>query len=81
VGRKAAIQASLRRGLKVLGPEVVQGLRFVCSDLCKADLQVIAAQAGQAMHVLDRLHITRPDLSPGASFPETAWTTLELIPQ
>ena len=57
VGRRRS-QATLRRGLKVLGPELVQGLRFVCSDMWKPYLQVIAAQAGQALHVLDRFHIT-----------------------
>ena len=57
VGRRRS-QATLRRGLKALGPEVVQGLRFVCSDMWKPYLQVIAAQAGQALHVLDRFHIT-----------------------
>jgi len=51
-------QATLRRGLKALGPEVVKGLRFVCSDMWKPYLQVIATQAGQALHVLDRFHIT-----------------------
>ena len=37
---------------------MVKGLRFVCSDMWKPYLQVIAAQAGQALHVLDRFHIT-----------------------
>ncbi len=32
VGRRRS-QATLRRGLKALGPEVVKGLRFVCSDM------------------------------------------------
>ena len=50
-------QASLRRGLQALGPEVVHGLRFVCSDMWKPYLQVIAKQAAQALHVLDRFHI------------------------
>ena len=57
VGRRRS-QATLRRGLKALGPEVVQGLRFVCSDMWKPYLQVIGAQASQALHVLDRFHIT-----------------------
>ena len=48
---------TLRRGLKALGPEVVKGLRFVCSDMWKPYLQVIARQAGHALHVLDRFHI------------------------
>jgi len=55
---KRRTQASLRRGLQTLGPEVVQGLRFVCSDMWKPYLQVIAAQIPQALHVLDRFHIT-----------------------
>jgi len=57
VGKRRS-RATLRRGLKALGPEVIQGLRFVCSDMWKPYLQVIAAQAGQALHVLDRFHIT-----------------------
>lgn len=48
----------LRQGLKVLGPEVVKGLRFICSDMWKPYLKVMAAEAGQALHVLDRFHIT-----------------------
>src|SRR5213596_3910785 len=55
---KRRTQATLRRGLAALGTEVVQGLRFVCSDMWRPYLGVIAAQAGQALHVLDRFHIT-----------------------
>ena len=51
-------QASLRRGLAALGPEVVRGLRFVCSDMWQPYLQVIAAQVGHALQILDRFHIT-----------------------
>jgi transposase len=51
-------QATLRRGLAVLGDEVVSGLRFVCSDMWRPYLNVIAAKAGHALHVLDRFHIT-----------------------
>jgi len=57
VGRKRT-QATLRHGLEALGQEVVSGLRFVCSDMWQPYLQVIAAKAGQALHVLDRFHIT-----------------------
>jgi len=57
VGRRRS-QATLRRGLKALGTEVVKGLRFVCSDMWKPYLAVIAAQASHALHVLDRFHIT-----------------------
>jgi transposase len=42
----------------VLGPEVVKGLRFVCSDMWKPYLGVFAERASQALHVLDRFHIT-----------------------
>ena len=38
VGRRRT-QATLRRGLKALGPEVVEGLRFVCSDMWQPYLQ------------------------------------------
>ena len=55
---KRRTQATLRRGLKALGPEVVGGLRFVCTDMWRPYLNVIAAKAGQALHVLDRFHIT-----------------------
>jgi len=57
VGRKRT-QATLRRGLAALGEDVVKGLRFVCSDMWRPYLNVIAAKAGQALHVLDRFHIT-----------------------
>ena len=32
-------------------------LRFICSDMWKPYLKVIAKKAGQAVHVLDRFHI------------------------
>jgi transposase len=57
VGRRRT-QATLRRGLAALGPAVVSGLKFVCSDMWQPYLNVIAAQAGHALHVLDRFHIT-----------------------
>jgi transposase len=57
VGRRRT-QATLRRGLAALGPVVVSGLRYVCSDMWRAYLKVIAAKAPQALHVLDRFHIT-----------------------
>lgn len=57
VGRRRT-QATLRQGLAALGPSVVAGLRFVCSDMWKPYLNVIAAQVPHALHVLDRFHIT-----------------------
>ena len=56
VGRRRN-QATLRRGLAALGPAGVGGRRFVCSDMWKPYLNGIAAQAGPALHVLDRFHI------------------------
>jgi transposase len=55
---KRRTKATLRRGLTALGQDVVKGLRFVCSDMWRPYLNVMAAQAGQALHVLDRFHIT-----------------------
>lgn len=55
---KRRTQATLRRGLAALGPEVVKGLRFVCSDMWQPYLSVVAAKAAHALHVLDRFHIT-----------------------
>ena len=55
---KGRSERTLRRGLKALGSEVVKGIRFVCSDMWKPYLNVLAAEAGQALHVLDRFHIT-----------------------
>ena len=57
VGRRRT-RATLRRGLAALGPLVVEGLRFVCSDMWRAYLNVIATKVPQALHVLDRFHIT-----------------------
>jgi transposase len=40
-----------------LGPQRSAGLKYVCSDMWKPYLKVIAKKAGQAVHVLDRFHI------------------------
>jgi transposase len=52
-------QATLKQGLKALGPDIVKEIRFVCSDMWKAYLNVLAAEVGHALHVLDRFHITQ----------------------
>jgi len=39
------------------GVERSQKLAFVCSDMWKPYLEVVAKKAGQAVHVLDRFHI------------------------
>ena len=56
VGRRRT-QATLRRGLNELGPQVVSGLRYVCSDMWQPYLSVMAKKAGHALHILDRFHI------------------------
>jgi transposase len=51
-------KTALRRGLAALGPEVVRGLRFACSDMWQPYLQVLTAKVGHALLILDRFHIT-----------------------
>jgi transposase len=58
VGRRRT-KASLQSGLKVLGPQVLSGLRFICSDMWQPYLRVMAKQAGHALHILDRFHIVQ----------------------
>jgi len=58
IGKRRS-EKTLRMGLKALGPVVVKGLRFVCSDMWRPYLNVLAAEAGQALHILDRFHITQ----------------------
>jgi transposase len=48
---------SLLGFFRMLGKERCGLLRFVCSDMWKPYLKVIAKQASQAVHVLDRYHI------------------------
>jgi len=42
---------------RMLGKERSGDLKFVCSDMWKPYLKVIAKKASQAIHVLDRFHI------------------------
>ena len=50
-------EASLRDFFELLGEQRSKALQFVCSDMWKPYLKVIAEKAGQAVHVLDRFHI------------------------
>ena len=54
---KERTEDSFREFFKLLGTEVSQGLKYVCSDRWKAYLNVIAAEAPRAIHILDRFHI------------------------
>jgi transposase len=63
-GRKRLLWIGRERQVKTLlgffrwlGPERSARLRFICSDMWKPYLRVIAKKAGQAIHVLDRFHI------------------------
>jgi transposase len=58
VGRRRT-KATLQRGLKVMGPQVLSGLRYICSDMWQPYLTVMANQAGHALHILDRFHIVQ----------------------
>jgi transposase len=52
-------EQGLRRFFNVFGGQVLPTLEFVCSDMWQPYLNVIAAQARQAIHVLDRFHIMK----------------------
>ena len=63
-GRRRLLWAGEHRKEKTLlgffrwfGKERTKQIRFVCSDMWKPYLKVIAKKAGQAVHVLDRFHI------------------------
>lgn len=56
---KRRTKATLRRFFKEMGPRVSECLRFVCSDMWKPYLQVIAEKAPQALNILDRFHIDK----------------------
>ena len=51
-------EAALKSGLDRLGSAVVSGVQFVCSDMWRPYLNVVRARMAQALHVLDRFHIT-----------------------
>lgn len=47
----------LRRGLESLGSEALARIRFVCSDMWKPYLKVVAGKLPHALNILDRYHI------------------------
>jgi transposase len=49
--------ASLHRFFDSVEESVVAGLKYVCSDMWRPYLEVLAERAGQAIHVLDRYHL------------------------
>jgi transposase len=50
-------EASLRSCLDGLGEAACRRVRYVCSDMWRPYLNVIAERLGQAVHVLDRFHV------------------------
>jgi len=50
---------TLLRFFRWFGKERTAALAFVCSDMWKPYLQVIAKKAGHALHILDRFHIVK----------------------
>jgi transposase len=50
-------EASLRLCLEGLGEATCKQVQYVCSDMWKPYLNVIAEKLGDAIHVLDRFHI------------------------
>jgi len=48
---------TLLRFFRWFGRERSAGLKFVCSDMWRPYLKVVAKKAGQATHILDRFHI------------------------
>ena len=58
VGRERKIE-TLEGFFEWFGKERSQRLRVVCSDMWKAYLRVVAEQASNAVHVLDRFHIVQ----------------------
>ena len=56
IGRKRKAE-TLHGFFDGLGAARSAALRFVCSDMWKPYLKVVAERAGQAVHVLDRFHI------------------------
>ncbi len=66
VGRKRLLWIGQERRVKTLlkffrwfGKARTTALRFICSDLWKPYLKVVAKKAGHALHILDRFHIAQ----------------------
>jgi transposase len=54
---KERTKKALEGFFDAFGAERSQKLAFVCSDMWKPSLDVVAQKAGQAVHVLDRFHV------------------------
>jgi transposase len=56
IGKDRTVKTFLQF-FRMLGKERASRLKFVCSDMWKPYLKVIAKKASEAIHVLDRFHI------------------------
>lgn len=56
VGRERKVK-TLLGFFQWFGKDRTRGIEYICSDMWKPYLKVIAKKAGQAIHVLDRFHI------------------------
>jgi transposase len=56
IGKDRTAQ-TLLRFFRMFGKERAKKLKFICSDMWRAYLKVIAKKAAQAVHVLDRFHV------------------------
>jgi len=54
---KERTEESFRRFFAMIGPELSSKIEFVCSDMWKPYLNVIAEKCSQALNILDRFHI------------------------
>ncbi len=50
-------QKTLLKFFRAFGKERSEPLKYICGDMWKPYLQVIARKAAQAVHVLDRFHV------------------------
>ena len=50
-------QKTLLKFFKFLGKDRTAGIRYVCSDMWKAYLKVLAKKVPEAIHILDRYHL------------------------
>lgn len=58
IGRERE-ERTLEKFFDLLGEKKSAAVEFVCSDMWRAYLNVIARRASQAVHVLDRFHVMR----------------------
>jgi transposase len=56
IGQKRTVK-TLLRFFRWFGAPRTAALRFICSDMWKPYLRVVAKKAGGALHILDRFHI------------------------